>query len=416
MSAASAAVSGLANVRGAVYLLASRWLGRVRLREWLVWIHRGKRTVHFPRVPNGVTPAEYVGTLVQQNILPRGAAVGACITMVTVGRIRVATLDATCEAPSTRRQKAFGWALATELTGTPLMRIPASWWDMPVDGTAVAIAQYLRLDSGRGSPVCLYHGTTAASARAILAQGFVLPRPHETPLHREVRRADATREDGTPHGSVSHKARTASTRPHGMLGNGVYLTTYDKALRFATHTAAKHVREETERGAVLRCIVRDTTGAMVLHQALQCPCCGGAGVDHTGSWSRQAPLCIVHGNTHNTHGVEVVVADPRGVIPVQSRLAPKHVQPDTPAWTPGGQGGGGTPLYDASAPDSPAYCAGGCTPEAAATSPPFCPTSPPFCPTSPAFCPTSPPLCPTSPPLCPTSPSALPTGGALVGL
>jgi hypothetical protein len=152
------------------------------------------------------------------------------------------------------------WALESELATSEAMGAPGVW-GLPVSPFALAHWE-AAVPPGKAfatlsPPLVLYHGTGAAAAAAIAASSL----------------------------KPSAQSRTA------MLGPGVYLARWAKALDFAGHDVDNVARHEP--GVVVRvavCVPPDT-GVYVMTPGDVCTCgCGRAYVDHNGVRTGMRPV------------------------------------------------------------------------------------------------------------------------------
>ena len=133
-------------------------------------------------------------------------------------------------------------------------------------------------------PLVLYHGTDAVAALAIAKAGF----------------------------------RVSETGEVGMLGRGVYLARWDKALRFAAETADRRARPEA--GLVVRSLLfAPTVRTLGPGDVCRCGACAGKAkpfVDHDGQHRGTAAASFVPDNSlPATRRAEWCVADPGYVVP-----------------------------------------------------------------------------------------------------
>lgn len=170
------------------------------------------------------------------------------------------------------RAVVYGYPIAPDVAAeVRRARSTRPWWP-PADAVAI-----------------VYHGTTAAAAASIVSSGF-LP-------------------------------------THGMLGRGVYMGTFWKAVRFAARDAAYALRRTADTG-VLRCALPRSFRWKVASVTDVCACaaCAAAArrpllADHDSSWARSGydGLWLDPSATLGSKGIAVrnaegVVGDPAALV------------------------------------------------------------------------------------------------------
>lgn len=177
------------------------------------------------------------------------------------------------------------WAVESELAFSTPTSAPGRGphiYQTPVCKHVLRLLQDLPMEfrfASSDPPLVLYHGTSVSAAETILRTGGrLLP----------------TTQSGS-----------------AMLGSGVYLARWDKAVSFAQHNADNVTRGEG--GAVLRCLVWPSGHTVELDSKWVCACgCSKAFVDHLGlAGGKDADVIKVPDDCgHATKRAEWCVRDP----------------------------------------------------------------------------------------------------------